>query len=187
MQFDYLMSLFERLAETSSFLSAAAAIAGIIFSLAANWAKSRVVPEKDDARLDQLAIQISHIKNYREKQLFQASVNRISSYLLNISQYVVGAALVTSSISDALPKDLLGVLGVITLLSSFAHQQLRPDIKRAAAARRVIELTELLRAAEITAAGIPDKNDAAALHAAREYMISLHKIQRDDLLAQRPA
>ena len=185
---EYLGPLLDQLREPLTSLSLVASIMGVILSLLSTWRRgSRALLKKAEDSVDQLTIQISHIKGYLEKQLFQERINKFSSYALNTSQYVVGGALVTSFISDTLPKDVLGMLGAVTLLSSFAHQQLRPDIKRVAAARRVVELTELLRAAEITAAGISEKADPQlTLSAAREYMVVLHRIQRDELTSPLP-
>lgn len=179
----------QRTNEVLAFVSAFATILGAAFSIwynlqnrrrAALRAREPSAPTATEDR-DQLNIQINLIKEYLLQQQQKEAINRWSNYLLSFSQYVVGAALTTSFVGDNLTPQILGVLGVVTLLSSFAQQQLRPDIRRLEAGRRVVELRQILRRAEISAAeALTTKKSDFVLQAAKGFVEELHRVQRDE-------
>jgi hypothetical protein len=65
---------------------------------------------QDRSERDQLELQIADIRNHLRKQENRASVYGLTSMILNISQYGVGAALVTSFGSENLSSQGLGLL-----------------------------------------------------------------------------
>ena len=159
---------------------------GAALSMYQSWARTdrRLRHQLDSKKnLSPLEVQIGRIRNYLTEQQKKERMSRWSHYLLSLSQYVVGAALTTSFVASNLTGQVLGVLGVMTLLSSFAQQLLRPDIKRLAAAQRVVRLQEILGRAEISEAEAKLRNNEQALLAvARQYLDELHTVQRDEWL-----
>jgi len=82
----------------------------------------------------------------RQEQL--AKWSQRAGALLSFGQYVVGGVLTTSFIQESLSNKVVGLLGVLVLVSSLIYQQYRPDILARSARYRVIELRTVIRNAE---------------------------------------
>ena len=68
--------------------------------------------------------------------------------LLLFGQVVIGGILASAFVQDQMTKPITGLLGLLVLMSSLIHQQVRPDIKQRGSRRRVVQLRELLRETE---------------------------------------
>jgi hypothetical protein len=68
--------------------------------------------------------------------------------LLIFGQVVIGGVLATSFVQSQIDQELIGLFGLLVLVSSLIHQQFRPDMKSRNARRRVYKLRHLLRDAE---------------------------------------
>ncbi|MFG6095120.1 hypothetical protein SPB21_07710 [Leptothoe sp. ISB3NOV94-8A] len=81
----------------------------------------------------------------------QESIARLNSWadsLLTFGQYIIGGLLASSFVQDSAPKQVVGILGVLVLLSSLIRQRYRPDIKAVAAKRRVVLIRSFIRDVE---------------------------------------
>lgn len=124
-------------------------------------------------------LQIEEIRDHLEKRQLLERFYGWSNAGLNISQYGVGAALVTTFVSTNISAELLGVLGVVTLLCSFIQQTTKPGVKRAELGKRIVRLRNMLRRAEISlseAKGDP----AGLLHYAKVYLAELSELQKEE-------
>ncbi|WP_157372685.1 hypothetical protein [Photobacterium marinum] len=72
----------------------------------------------------------------------------VAATSLTFSQYIVGGVLTTSFIQDNLSSQVVGLLGLLVLVSSLIHQQFRPDLKSRFAKERIVTLRGLIRAIE---------------------------------------
>src|SRR4051812_19736336 len=119
-----------------------AAVSGVVASLlglvmASRFAfrfRSAGVPDKD-ADLDD-SVRIREVKDAIDRQEGVARWSGRTSALLLFSQVVIGGVLATSFAQSELDKRIVGVLGVLVLVSSLIHQQFRPDLKQRGARRR---------------------------------------------------
>ena len=70
------------------------------------------------------------------------------SALLTIGQYIIGGLLASSFVQQSLRPDLVGVLGLLVLISSLIYQHFRPDIQLRGAMSRSLRLRALIRSVE---------------------------------------
>ncbi|MUK45700.1 hypothetical protein GNP79_12185 [Aliivibrio fischeri] len=77
---------------------------------------------------------------------------------LTFSQYIIGGVLTTSFIQDTLSSNIVGLLGLLVLISSLIHQHFRPDLKARLAKEQIVKLRSLLRDVEDNIFAI--RNDA---------------------------
>src|SRR4029077_1544128 len=77
-----------------------------------------------------------------------AKTNRWMSGLLTIGQYIIGGLLASSFVQQSLRPDIVGILGLLVLLSSLIYQHFRPDIQLRGAMSRGLRLRALIRVAE---------------------------------------
>ena len=83
-----------------------------------------------------------------DRQTSIASTNRWTSSLLTIGQYIIGGLLASSFVQQSLRPDLVGVLGLLVLISSLIYQHFRPDIQLRGAMSRALRLRAVIRSAE---------------------------------------
>jgi hypothetical protein len=81
--------------------------------------------------------------------------------LLLFGQVVIGGVLASAFVQDHIDKKMIGLLGLLVLVSSLVHQQFRPDLKQRGARRRVARLRQLLREAEDSIFEIQRKSPSA--------------------------
>jgi hypothetical protein len=97
-------------------------------------------PEKD-SRLPELRHELS-----RQKAMARWSGRAAAS--LTVGQYIVGGVLASSFIQQALSAHIIGLLGLLVILSSLIHQRFRPDLVASGARRRTLLLRVLIRTIE---------------------------------------
>lgn len=97
-------------------------------------------PEKD-SRLLEAKAELSRQESTSKWQGFATTS-------LTFSQYIVGGVLTTSFIQDTLSSQVVGLLGLLVLISSLIHQHFRPDLKARFAKERIVKLRSLVRSVE---------------------------------------
>ncbi|EKV00204.1 hypothetical protein Lepto7375DRAFT_2307 [Leptolyngbya sp. PCC 7375] len=88
------------------------------------------------------------LRSSLQRQESIARLNSWSDSLLTFGQYIIGGLLASSFIQDSAPKQVVGILGVLVLLSSLIRQRYRPDIKAVGAKRRVALIRSFIREVE---------------------------------------
>lgn len=68
--------------------------------------------------------------------------------LLIIGQYIIGGLLASSFIQETFTPKLIGVLGILVLLSSLIRQRFRPDLKANGSKNNIVILRDLIRKVE---------------------------------------
>jgi hypothetical protein len=125
------------------------AVAGFATSLASKMGRERAEseikklassPQKDSRLLDAKA-ELNRQESTTKWQGFAATS-------LTFSQYIVGGVLTTSFIQDTLSSQVVGLLGLLVLISSLIHQHFRPDLKSRFAKERIVTLRSLVRSVE---------------------------------------
>ncbi|MBC7879301.1 MAG: hypothetical protein H7Y59_19195 [Anaerolineales bacterium] len=78
---------------------------------------------------DHLTNRMIEAKAILQKLKKQAQTSKnLNSYLI-IAQFVVGTTLASSFIQQSLPSFVIGILGVVVLVSTVFRQQFRPDVQ----------------------------------------------------------
>ncbi|MEP5622342.1 MAG: hypothetical protein ABJP82_07145 [Hyphomicrobiales bacterium] len=95
----------------------------------------------EDSRLNDVAQEFN-----RNKKMYRWSSS--AAALLTFSQFIVGGLLASSFAQEALPQGMVGLLGVVVLLSSLIHQRFRPDMFAAQAKQRMFKTRKLIRLIE---------------------------------------
>ncbi len=72
-------------------------------------------------------------------------VNTCSANLLTFGQYIVGGVLASSFVQQSLTPNIIGLLGLLVLLSSIVKQQYHPDVRARIAGQKVARLRALIR------------------------------------------
>lgn len=75
----------------------------------------------------------------------ESTINKISNGLLAFGQYVVGVALTSSFLQSNLTPILIGIFGVVVLISTAIHNQYRPDLKKRVADAKKALLRSTIR------------------------------------------
>jgi|GEM_PF-4953880 len=107
-----------------------------------------------DTRLDELKSKLSNLKWVR---VFSSA----SASFLTFSQYVIGGLLASSFIQESLSNNMIGLMGVLVLLSSLVHQRFRPDIQAEWARMRVTKARKLIREIEDRIFELENERDGA--------------------------
>lgn len=162
-------------------LGVLAAIASVVSAMLADRSRS---PSALAVDRDQLAQQIDEIDAYLEGQAQIATSFRVLEWVLNVSQYGVAAALLTSVVSENFSREVLGILGAVTLLSALMYQLLRPNDRRRNVALRVVVLRDMKRRAELELAELRLEEArgnsiplTVRIELAKKYAKELHDIQ----------
>ena len=88
------------------------------------------------------------LKELLQHQQFISRLNGRADLSLIFGQYIIGALLASSFIQESVPDNVLGILGVLVLVSSLIRERYRPDTKAFAAKRRTVILRLLIRETE---------------------------------------
>jgi hypothetical protein len=104
---------------------------------------------------------------------------------LTFSQYIVGGVLATSFIQENLTQGLVGLMGLLVLVSSLIRQHFRPDLQSRYAKERVVTLRNLIRQAEDGLFAIKNgKSEPEEIHNIRDYVTrTLREIEISELQA----
>jgi len=102
---------------------------------------------------------------------------------LTFSQYIIGGGLATSFIQETLSPRLVGLMGLLVLVSSLLHQHFRPDLQQRAAKERAVSIRRLIRQAEDDLFAITmGKLDSTAIHGIRSKITNgLAEIEESEL------
>ena len=131
----------------------ATALAAIIKNLAAtrmravrtaNSAPRPSSPDPFQPALDRL----NDVRRALDRQKSFSRTNRWTSGSLTFGQYIIGGLLASSFVQQSLNKELVGVLGLLVLVSSLMYQHFRPDIQLRGALGRAHRLRALIRQSE---------------------------------------
>ena len=147
--FGYVLDL-RQLPSVATFVSGAAVAMAAISSLVSARLsfRGKVSPLPNvHAELPQMA-RVSEIKEALGRQEWIARSMGFTNGLLLFGQVVIGGILASAFVQDQMTKPITGLLGLLVLMSSLIHQQVRPDIKQRGSRRRVVQLRELLRETE---------------------------------------
>ena len=113
------------------------------------WLSSRghtTAAHKSGERLVQVRLQEIKEAIEHHKRIRQAS--HIATSTLTFGQYIVGGILASSFVQNGFPPQMVSILGLLVLLSSFIQHHFRPDIHLRASTERLARLKALLRHAE---------------------------------------
>jgi len=138
--------------------------------------REREIDFESDTRLNEARYAL-------KRQELSASLNKWSSNSLVFGQYVVGGVLASSFIQSALSKEMVGLLGVLVLVSSLIHQKFRPDVQYRNAKERASLLRNLIRMTEDDIYDVrTSRPGAKTVHAIREVVSTeLSKIEALEL------
>lgn len=101
----------------------------------------RLVDPVKDSRLPEA-------KNALDRQQSLATRYRFADATLIFGQYIIGGVLASSFIQQSLNPQIIGLMGVLVLVSSLIRQRYRPDLQAAGARSRVAILRGLIRDTE---------------------------------------
>lgn len=140
--FDLVLSL------TAASLGVAGAFLGILSKSTFDWeersdtvAFEATEDLRADSRLDDLTKEF-------DRNRVVARWSSTATTLLTFSQFIVGGVLASSFIQEALSASIVGLLGVLVLLSSLIHQRYRPDLHALQAKHRMYKARKLIRLVE---------------------------------------
>lgn len=142
--------------ETGTFIAAIAAILGVLVSLIAKRLFSLKVGSleiafdrdfKPTANLEKDS-RLAEARELLRKQESSSTWHSRANGSLTFGQYVVGGVLATSFVQQTLSNQIIGLLGVLVLISSLIYQTYRPDLQSRGADERVMRLRRLIRRAE---------------------------------------
>ncbi len=142
--------------------------------------ENKIVEITDDLDLDS---RIPEVRKALTRQESYAHKNKLSNRFLTSSQVIIGAFLASSFIQESMSNNITGFLGVLVLVSSAIHQQLRPDVEVRDANLRILELRHLLRHLEdsLFALKSGEQNAPSIITIRRWASIGLAKIEKDEL------
>ncbi|NMP04646.1 hypothetical protein HHE94_18245 [Pseudoalteromonas arctica] len=158
---------FETLGQAASIIAISiSALAGFATSMSSKKGREKAnseinelasSPEKDSRLLE--------IKAELKRQQSIAKWQGFSATSLTFSQYIVGGVLTTSFIQDTLSSQIVGLLGLLVLISSLIHQHFRPDLKSRFAKERIVILRSLVRSVEDQLfAIVKEKSEPESIH-----------------------
>jgi hypothetical protein len=146
-------------------ISPAAALAGavsVLMALVAQFVKERLTrihsvkiltfaneKSSEPVKIDyENETRLDDARDALRRQEFAARWSKWTLNLLTFGQYIVGGVLASSFVQSSLSKDVVGLLGVLVLVSSLIHQRFRPDLQYRSAKERAVFLRLLIRRAE---------------------------------------
>ena len=97
---------------------------------------------------EQYAKRLGEVQDEQNKRVRDANLNRVANVLLIIGQYVIGATLTSSFIQELLSPVLIGILGLIVLISTSLQRALRMDDRVRIANNKANWLNSAIRKAE---------------------------------------
>ena len=132
--------------------AALAALTAILSAVAATFGKrvgNKKTPETKGTPRDYKAeIRLTLVTILLTREIERRQVFSAASGLLIFSQFVVGGILASSFVIRTLGENLIGLLGLLVLLSSLINQQFRPDLLRRASSDKLRRLRSLKRKLE---------------------------------------
>lgn len=114
----------------------------------------------------------SRLPQIRDALMWQESIakwNGRASGSLVFGQYIIGGVLASSFVQESLTAQIVGLLGVLVLMSSLVHQRYRPDLQASDARYRMLKLKALIREIE---------DDLFALKSGTELALTVYEIRQ---------
>ena len=121
--------------------------------------------------------------HFNVKNRFPVSILVKLTLLLTFGQYIIGGLLASSFVQNSVPAEVIGILGVLVLLSSLIRQRYRPDIKAVGAKRRAALLRSFIREVEDSLYALKNGQDnAPSVFAIRQKVTErLSKVEESEL------
>jgi hypothetical protein len=91
---------------------------------------------------------LKEVARAREERLSIQKSSKIAANLLIVTQYVIGGALASSFVQQALSPTWVGGFGVLVLIASLIQQQFHPGTNALEAKKAATKLTALIRQSE---------------------------------------
>ncbi len=114
---------------------------------------------------------LNEARELLQRQESSAKWNSRAAGSLVFGQYVVGGVLATSFVQQSLSTQVVGLLGVLVLISSLIHQTYRPDVQSRGARERVMRLRKLIRSVEDILFSVRSEvKDVSAIHDVRQMV-----------------
>lgn len=127
----------------------------------------RAIEADEDPLRAVVESRLREARQFLQNQNSYAVRNIWAMHSLVFGQYIVGALLASAFLQSFLTPTLVGLLGLLVIVSSSVQQRFRPDIKALGAKGRALRLKALLREMEI---------QLAAQRAGQASAPSLHQI-----------
>lgn len=133
----------------ATIIGIAATLLGVVFSMAGALSFRRKLQPLpgEDAPLEQ-QVSLDDVRSALKRHQRIAFRALWTDRSLIFGQVVVGGILTSAFIQESLSKSMIGLLGLVVLVSSLIHQQVRPDLRYRGAIRRVMNLRRLERETE---------------------------------------
>ncbi len=127
-----------------------------------------VLTPRIDAAKAQVTIRLEDARNIRARQKRLAKWGKLSANSLTFGQYIIGGMMTTAFVQKSLSANIIGIFGVLVLLSSLLKQHYNPEIAAQNALQRASQLEVLIRQSEdrivvIDAKRDPDTDDPEPL------------------------
>jgi hypothetical protein len=125
--------------------------AGILSESVKRGTALRTLDSKVEFRPTEDPIKDSRLSDARKVLQRQESIAKRNGWadgLLVFGQYVIGGVLASSFVQQSLSLHVIGVLGVLVLLSSVIRQSYRPDLQARDARNRIVSIRALIRRVE---------------------------------------
>lgn len=114
---------------------------------------------------------LNEARELLQRQESSAKWNSRAASSLVFGQYVVGGVLATSFVQQTMSTQVVGLLGVLVLISSLIHQTYRPDIQARGARERIMRLRKLIRSVEDILFSIRSEvKEPSAIHEVRQMV-----------------
>jgi hypothetical protein len=172
---------------TAALISALAALLAAVMSAAtARLRLNTGAPsgaEDEESADPERDTRLNEARRYQQRQEAMARWNSRAAASLTFSQYIVGGILATSFVHESLPREVVGILGLLVLIASLIHHRYRPDIYARCARERAVQLRALIRKAEDALYTIRSgKSDAPSLLKIRKMVTQeLAEIEASEL------
>jgi len=126
---------------------------------------------------------LSEAKRELERQESIARWNGRADGSLVFGQYIIGGVLASSFVQQSLSPQVIGVLGVLVLLSSLIRQRYRADLQAQGARHRTVSLRTLIREVEDDLFALKNGHDGApSIYLIRQKVsTTLSKIEEAEL------
>ena len=134
----------EILANTATATSVVITILGILLSVFSKKETKTIIKQESihiDNRITEAKDKLKSIERY-------ITFNQRANNMIIVGQYIVGAVLASSFIQESLSTNIIGLLGLIVLISSTAQQHYKPAQKVIAGKKRSSLLKSKIREIE---------------------------------------
>lgn len=130
---------------------------------------------------------LSEARRELERQESIARWNARADGSLVFGQYIIGGVLASSFVQQSLLAHVIGILGVLVLLSSLIRQRYRPDLQAQGARHRIFSLRTLIREVEDDLFALRNgQENAPSIYQVRQKVSSgLSKIEETELVDTR--